>query len=75
MNTGMKIVGHGTKIGRKQEDAIAALLTQPTLAEAARQTGVGEKTLRRWQQDPSFQSAYREARRTTFGRAQQAADT
>jgi hypothetical protein len=54
MSACLKIVGHGAKIGRKQEDAIAAFLTQPTPAEAARQTGVGEKTLRRWLQEPGF---------------------
>lgn len=78
MATRVEIVGHGAKIERKREDAIAALLTQPTVAAAAAAIGIGEKTLRRWLQDRGFQAAYHEARREAFGRAvgraQQAAD-
>ena len=48
---------------RKREEAIAALLAQPTIVEAARAVGVWEKTLRRWLQDPAFASSYRAARR------------
>src|ERR1017187_555834 len=74
----LEIAGHGAKIARKQEDANGALLTQPTVAAAAGVVGLGEKTLRRWLQDPGFQAAYREARRAAFGKAigrvQQAAD-
>ena len=33
--------GHGTKFGKKQEAAIAALLTQRTIEEAAKSIGVG----------------------------------
>ena len=57
------------EIGRKQEEAIAALLTQRNVEEAARATGVATKTLLRWMQDPGFQAAYREARRAAFGQA------
>jgi len=32
--------GHGEKFGRKQEDAIAALLTQRNVEEAARAAGM-----------------------------------
>jgi hypothetical protein len=32
--------GHGTKFGRKKEEAIAALLTQRTTEDAARAIGV-----------------------------------
>jgi hypothetical protein len=45
------------KFSRKHEQAISALLTQPTLAEAATTVGVGEATLRRWLQQESFQAA------------------
>jgi uncharacterized protein YggE len=69
MVTRSEIAGHGAKIARKQEDAIGALLTQPTLAAAAGVVGIGEKTLRRWLQDPGFQAAYQQARREAFGRA------
>jgi hypothetical protein len=55
--------GHGQKLTRKQEAAIAAQLTAPTLAAAAVQAGIGEATLRRWQKRPEFQAANRAARR------------
>ena len=61
------MAGHGAKLARKQEDAIAALLSQRNVDEAARAAGVGARTLWRWQQDPGFQAAYRKARREAFG--------
>jgi transposase-like protein len=47
---------------RKQEALIAALLTEPTYAQAARKAGVGERTLYRWLAQPGFQTTYRRAR-------------
>ena len=47
---------------RKHQEAIAALLGARTIADAARATGIGEKTLRRWLSEPDFQDAYRSAR-------------
>jgi len=61
--------GHGSKFGRKKEEAIAALLTQRNLEEAARSIGVSPNTLLKWQAIPEFQTAYREARRSTFRQA------
>ena len=61
------MVGHGAKFGRKKEEAIAALLTQPSIEQAARVAGVGPKTLLRWLKLPEFQAAYREARRAGSG--------
>src|SRR4029077_17051648 len=55
--------GHGEKLGRKQEDAIAALLTQRNIEEAARAAGVGTRTLIRWLKLPGFGKDYRKARR------------
>jgi hypothetical protein len=55
--------GHGEKLTRKQEQAIAALLSEPTLDEAAAKTGVAPATLRRWLKEPGFRAAYRQARR------------
>lgn len=55
--------GHGEKLSRRQEEAIAALLTEPTQAAAAAKAGIGEATLRRWLRQPDFLSAYRAARR------------
>jgi hypothetical protein len=54
--------GHGEKLTRKQEQAIAALLCQPTIAAAAKQAKVSEATLRRWLGDPAFKAAYAAAR-------------
>ena len=59
----------GGKFGRKKEDAIAALLTQRNIEEAAKVAGIGANTLLRWLKVPEFQLAYREARRAAFGQA------
>lgn len=56
--------GHGEKLTRKKEQAIAALLLEPTLVAAAWRCGVGESTLWQWLQDPQFNAAYRSARRS-----------
>jgi hypothetical protein len=63
------MTGHGAKFGRKMEEAIAALLTQRNVEEAARATGIATQTLVRWLKVPEFQTAYREARRAEFGQA------
>ena len=60
------MTGHGSKFGRKKEEAIAALLTQRNVEEAARSIKVAPKTLLRWMREPEFESAYRAARRDTF---------
>jgi hypothetical protein len=57
------------KFGRKREEAIAALMTQRNVEEAARAADVGRRTLYRWLQEPDFQDAYREARRTAVGQS------
>jgi transposase-like protein len=59
----------GGKFGRKKEEAIAALLTQRNIEEAAKSVGIGANTLLRWLKVPEFQGAYREARRAAFGQA------
>ena len=56
-------------LGRKQEEAISALLTQRNLEEAARAARIGVRTLIRWMKDQEFQKAYREARREAFGQS------
>ena len=63
------MTGHGAKFGRKKEEAIVALLSQPTVDQAARVVGIAPKTLMRWLQVPEFQAAYRKARREAFGQA------
>ena len=61
--------GHGSKFDRKREEAIAALLTQRNVEDAARAVGIGISTLLRWIKEPEFESAYREARRAAFGQS------
>lgn len=63
------MTGHGAKLGRKQEDAIVALLTHRTVEEAARAVNVSTKTLLRWQKEPEFEAAYRAAKRVAFGQS------
>ena len=64
-----QMVGHGSKFGRKKEAAIAALLTQRNVEEAARTAGIGTQTLIRWLKIPEFQAAYREARRAAVSQS------
>jgi cytosine/adenosine deaminase-related metal-dependent hydrolase len=70
------MAGHGSKLGRKQEDAIAALLSHRNIDEAATAAGVGTRTLLRWLQLPEFKTEYLKARREvvsqTTARLQQA---
>jgi hypothetical protein len=61
--------GHGDKLSRTQEKAIAALLSTRTIGEAAKVCGVNDATLWRWLQLPDFQAAYRAARRQVVERA------
>ena len=63
------MVGHGAKFTRKKEEAIAALLTQRNVEEAARAAGIGTQTLLRWLKVPEFQASYREARREAYGQS------
>jgi hypothetical protein len=63
------MAGHGAKLPRKQEEAIAALLSQRNIEDAARVAGVGTRTLLRWLKLPEFQATYREARRAAFGQS------
>jgi hypothetical protein len=60
---------HVSKLGRKQKDAIAALLSQRNLDEAARTAGISTRTLIRWMKDPEFDAAYRKGRRLAFGQS------
>jgi hypothetical protein len=56
------MAAHGDRLGRKREQALAALLLHSTVAAAAEAAGVHEKTLRQWLKDPGFKAAYAEAR-------------
>jgi hypothetical protein len=61
--------GHGEKLSRKQEQAIAALLTEPTIEAAAVAVKVGYRTLKGWLTQPPFAAAYRLARRAVVDEA------
>jgi hypothetical protein len=63
------MTGHGAKFGRKKEEAVAALLVQRNLEDAARAVGISPKTLLRWMKEPEFDAAYRAARRAAFGQS------
>jgi transposase-like protein len=56
------VTSPGSKQNRKRAAAIAALLTQGTVADAAKVAGLGEKTLRRWMAAPGFTAEYALAR-------------
>jgi hypothetical protein len=55
--------GHGEKLTRKQEQAIAALLSEVTIERAAAKIGVACRTLKNWLKRPDFAASYRAARR------------
>jgi transposase-like protein len=57
------------KLGRKKEGAIAALLSQRNVEEAARAAGVGARTLYRWMKEPDFDAAYRAALRAVVSQS------
>jgi len=61
--------GHGAKFSRKMEAAVAALLMQKNLEEAAHAVGISTATLLRWQKLPEFQKALREGRRGAYGQS------
>ena len=63
------MIGHGAKFDRKKEAAVAALLSQRNIDEAAKSVGISPQTLLRWMKNPDFNAAYREARRAAFGQA------
>ena len=63
------MVGHGAKFGRKKEEAIAALLSQRTIEDAAKAANIGTNTLLRWLDVPEFRDAYLKARREAVQQA------
>lgn len=69
--------GHGQKWSRKKDQAIVALITEPTIQAAAQKVGITTPTLYKWLKVPEFQKAYREARHEAYtvavARLQQAA--
>jgi hypothetical protein len=55
--------GHGEKLSRKREAAIAALLASGTVEQAAERAGVSYRTLKGWLAQDDFAREYRAARR------------
>ena len=69
--------GNGGRRSQREDAALAALLSEPTIAAAATKAGIGESTLLRWMAEPEFKARLRAARRQlvegAIGRLQQAA--
>jgi hypothetical protein len=69
--------GHGEKLSRKKDQAVMALITEPTIKAAAQKVGITTPTLHKWLKLSEFKAAYREARReavtVAIARLQQAA--
>jgi hypothetical protein len=63
------MTGHGSKFGRRKEQAIASLLTNRSMEDAAKAAGISSTTLKRWLQLPEFKAAYLEARREVVRQA------
>ncbi len=61
--------GHGEKKSRKEDLAILALLTEPTMKSAAEKAGVAEITLWRWMQQAEFKEKYQTAKREAVSHA------
>ena len=59
---------HGEKRTRKEEALIAALLSYPTVRQAAEAAGISEASANRYMKDPAFTEAYRQARRQALDR-------
>lgn len=57
------MAGNGRQHGLspRQQRAVMALLSCPSIEQAAKQAGIGARTLHRWLTDPDFQAALTEA--------------
>ncbi len=56
-------------LSAQQSKAITALLTCSSITQAADEVGVTPRTLFRWLGDPTFDAAYKAAKRETVGQA------
>lgn len=61
--------GAADNLSAKQDKAIAALLSEPTIAAAADKLGVNDRQIYRWLEESEFVAAYRAARREAVGQA------
>ena len=55
--------GNAGKRPQREDAALAALLSEATVDEAAEKAGISAATLYRWLDDPEFRDRYRGARR------------
>ena len=73
----MSEIQDATATERRQDRAIVALLTEPTVEAAARAVDIAPATIWRWSQQADFRAKLRDARRAVvegaIGRLQQAA--
>lgn len=53
----------------KHEQAIIALLNEPTILAAAKSIGIGESTLRRWMSEPRFKEEFSQVRRALYAQS------
>jgi hypothetical protein len=61
--------GHGEKLSRLQERAIAALMAHPSITAAAEELGISRSSLWEWTNQPAFAAAYLAARRAFLDHA------
>ena len=68
---GDKLRQKATQSGRNRlrETAIASLLQEPTLEQAAAKTGVSARTLQRWLADPDFADDFQKTKAISLDRA------
>jgi hypothetical protein len=63
----MRSRGHGCQLSRKCDLAVAALLSEPTLKDAAKKVGISDQALRKWLKIPEFAARVQEAQQQVFG--------
>lgn len=66
---GTHSTGHGQKLSRHGERVLAALLAHATVAEAAKASGVSERSIFRWLQREDFHARYASAKRAVVDEA------
>jgi transposase len=59
----------GEKLSKRREMAIAIILQESTMQNAARKIGISYSTLWRWLQQPDFQRALKSARKQAVSQA------
>jgi hypothetical protein len=55
--------GHGQKLSRHGARVLAALLQHPTITDAAKASGISERSIFRWLQRADFMEQYKAAQR------------